>query len=47
MGHAASGNTAPFVGDLDCDVLASLHDNDFDRWEVVLVIRTVSLDDGA
>ena len=40
----ASGDAATFVGDFDCDVFLSLHDDDFDRGKVVFVIVAVTFD---
>jgi len=42
----AARDSSSFVADLDGDVLLTLDNDDLDRWEVVLLVDTVTLDDG-
>jgi hypothetical protein len=42
-GNSRSRNSTSFITDLDCNILTTLHNNNFDRWELIFIIHSESL----
>jgi hypothetical protein len=42
-GNGRSRNSTSFITNLDCNILTTLHNNHFDRWELIFIINSESL----